>query len=212
MATVHFAPYLTYSLLVVKGDIICFPSIQSVYDNKIVHCSPIGERQSPSESLLLSSFDQFVHANHVSGLFYVEKTPLPDFIRNSIGMRNSNISSFFGIQHWKIYWNQFCRWLHFSSHSKNVDEFVNSKILSYSVYRKIYHSLFRICTLIIWILSLILFLIHFSSLEISDFRMILVTFFVCPLVVTMLETFYETLYLTRARGYWTFLRVDFCYE
>ena len=37
--------------------------------------------------------------------------------------------------------------------------------------------------------------------------MILVTFLLCPLALTVLETLYEALYLARTRACWTFLRV-----
>ena len=196
---------LPLSLLVVESDVICFPSLQSVYDNSFVACTPIGERSSTHNSPLISSSDRFVHENPSSGLFLVTQTPLPAFIRSSVGMSNVHSSSFFGLKSWET--NRFSGWLHLHSRPAAAESDVDSKILNYSAYRKLFVSISRVCTIVTWIASLGIFLLHFPSFRIPDFRMILVTFLLCPLALTVLETLYEALYLARTRACWTFLRV-----
>lgn len=191
----------------VESDVICFPSLQSVYDNSFVACTPIGERSSGHHSPLISSSDRFVQENPSSGLFLVTETPLPSFIRSSVGMSSDHSSSFFGLRSWETFWNRFSRWLHLRSQRAAATRDVDSKILNYSVYRKLFVSISRVCTIVTWIASLVIFLLHFPSIRIPDFRMILVTFLLCPLALTVLETLYEALYLARTRAYWTFLRV-----
>ena len=188
---------------------ICFPSHQSVYENSLVECSPIGERTSLRHSPLISSSDRFVHENPSSGLFLVTRTPLPSFLRSSIGMRNDSSSSFFGLKSWETFWSRFSRWLHLDSRPADDENDVDSKILNYSVYRKLFISISRVCTIVTWIASIGIFLLHFPTFRIPDIRMILVTFLLCPLALTVLETLYESLYLARTRACWTFLRVSF---
>lgn len=195
------------SLLVVQSDVICFPSLQSVYDNSFVACTPIGERSSIHHSPLIFSSDRFVQENPTSGLFLVTQTPLPAFIRSSVGMSSDHSSSFFGLKSWETFWNRFSGWLHLHSRPVADESDVDSKILNYSAYRKLFVSISRVCTIVTWIASLVIFLVHFPSFRIPDFRMILVTFLLCPLALTVLETLYEALYLARTRACWTFLRV-----
>ena len=85
---------------------------------------------------------------------------------------------------------------------------VNSKSLDYSAYNIIFHHLSVFCTIISWIAVLILLILHITSIHFSTFRVIFVSFFVCPLAVAILEGIFQHLYVAYSIGYWKFMKVD----
>ena len=53
----------------------------------------------------------------------------------------------------------------------------------------------------------VVLLLNLTSFQFSDLRLLLVTFFICPLAVAILESVYEGIYVIHLVGYWYYIRV-----
>ena len=93
--------------------------------------------------------------------------------------------------------------------SENKTEEVNSQSLNYSAYSMLYHNHYFLCTVISWVIAIILFCIRITSIHFSTFRMLFVTVFVCPFAVSVLETLFQSLYLSYTIGHWKYMKVAF---
>lgn len=193
---------LKYRLLLVDGDIACFPrntlntcarSFSDIKYESISHSI-----QQPSQLL-----------NAVSDIICIKEAPIISFfnhIFSSSSMHDDNNQLNFK--------NRIIRWIHgdlsqqgFSNKNDNTSDNVNSKGLNYSAYNVLFHNHYVGCTIISWIMVLVLLILRITSIHFSTFRMVFVTFFVCPFAVAVLETGFQYLYLAYTIGHWKYLKV-----
>ena len=195
-------------LLLVDGDIVCFPKNYISTDSKpfanlkyeLFIKSPVVEDQS---------IGHFISKIAVSDIFKMTESPIIAFLDNVF---NLSISEYKDISH-SSFWSRINRWVHGDlsqqgSRNEKTSDNVNSKSLDYSAYNIIFHHLSVFCTIISWIAVLILLILHITSIHFSTFRVIFVSFFVCPLAVAILEGIFQHLYVAYSIGYWKFMKVD----
>ena len=98
LAHVVFFLFLHTRLLLVAGDLVCFPSKPS--DD--IHMTPVGE----SENSKHFGNNEFLQRNSISGLFRIDETPIRSFICHFFDMDSikSHNSSYF--------WQRLKRWIH----------------------------------------------------------------------------------------------------
>lgn len=189
-------------LLLVDGDIVCFPN------NSISVGSKSVLNLKYSVITKLDGNQQFLPSLAVSDIVRFTEAPIISFFDNVFGR---NVAS--NTDTHNSFWTRVNRWIHGDLSQQGVlsnekpSDYVNSKNLNYSAYTVLFHNLFSFCTVISWICVVVLLIIHITSIRISTFRLLFATFFVCPLAVSMLECFFQFLYIAHSIGYWKYMKV-----
>ena len=190
LAHVVFFLFLHTRLLLVAGDLVCFPSKPS--DD--IHMTPVGE----SENSKHFGNNEFLQRNSISGLFRIDETPIRSFICHFFDMDSikSHNSSYF--------WQRLKRWIHcdLALHENTSLTQIPDHVLNYGPYHQMYQNSYRWFTCGTWILVIISIVMNLTTFRFADLRYILITFFVCPFSVVILESLYQSIYFFRVVGFW----------
>lgn len=169
---------------------MCFPA--NPVDE--LEMTPIGEVQN-SEYFANT---EFLNRNNISSLFRIDETPIRSFILHffdidSIKSRNSS-----------YFWQRLKRWIHcdLALHENVNLSLIPNQVLNYGTYHRMYQNSYRWFTCATWILVVISILLNLTSFRFADLRFILITFFVCPFSVVILESLYQGMYFFRIVGFW----------
>ena len=203
MASVSVAiSSITDRLLLVDGDIVCFPkSIMNTNSHSLEALKYEVVSQPPKQSSQL--------INSVTDIIRIQEAPILAFFdhifdRSSLRDNTNKLNLR----------KRIARWIRgdlsqqgVQRKSDNQTEKVNSQSLNYSAYSMLYHNHYLLCTVISWVIALVLFCLRITSIHFSTFRMLFITVFVCPFAVSILETLFQSLYLFYTIGHWKYMKV-----
>lgn len=156
--------------------------------------TPVGE----SENSKHFGNNEFLQRNSISGLFRIDETPIRSFICHFFDMDSikSHNSSYF--------WQRLKRWIHcdLALHENTSLTQIPDHVLNYGPYHQMYQNSYRWFTCGTWILVIISIVMNLTTFRFADLRYILITFFVCPFSVVILESLYQSIYFFRVVGFW----------
>lgn len=180
-----------------KDDVFSFSSLFDERSLLNLKCMPLEETKSNASIAGMNN------------LYIVTETPIVAFINNAFHLQEEG-----GNHDCTRFWKRVNRWIHAdlssqetSSGSSDDASSVNSRILNYSVYHRVYKYSYFLCTCMTWFVVVVVLLLNLTSFQFSDLRLLLVTFFICPLAVAILESVYEGIYVIHLVGYWYYIRV-----
>ena len=188
---------MSHSLLLVKDDVFSFSSLFDEGSLLNLKCMPLGETKSNA---------RIAGRNN---LYIVTETPIVAFINNAFHLQEAGSN-----RDCSRFWKRVNRWIHADLSSQETlngsseeANNVNSRILNYSVYHRVYKYSYFLCTCMTWFMVVLVLLLNLTSFQFSDLRLLLVTFFICPLTVAVLESAYEGAYVIHLVGYWYSMKV-----
>lgn len=187
-------------------DIACFPN-NCINANSKQYAELKYEVITHFSTETNPSMRQFLSKISASDIVQIKEPPILSFFDHIFAYNSPS-------EHHSNFWKRVSQWVRsefsqqgISNKNEIVTENVNSKSLNYSAYNLLFHNLSVVCTLVSWVCVVILFLLHITSIHFSTFRLVFVTFFVCPLAVAILESAFQYLYLMYTIGHWKFMKV-----
>ena len=186
--------HVTCSLLLVQGDIACFPNTSKT-DELVM--TALGDC---SDAEHLNANCEFLKRNSISGLFRIDETPIRAFILQFFHL-DEGVSPDASTP---SFWRRLNRWAHCDLTLHGLG---SPAVLNYSAYHKMYHGSYRWLTCGTWVVAALVFVSNLGSFRFVDLRLIVATFFVSPFAVAVLEVLYQTCYVARLLAFWRRLTV-----
>lgn len=180
---------LTCSLLLVQGDVACFPSTSKTEQLTMTALGDCSEAERPIANC------QFLKRNSLSGLFRIDATPIRPFI-----LQFFNLDEGVSPAAAPFFWSRLSRWVHCDL---TLHDTGGPAVLNYGAYHKMYHGSYRWLTCVTWVAAALVFASNLGTFRFVDLRLIVATFFVCPFAVAVLEGLYQTCYLVRLLAFWS---------